>query len=809
MVMTKPPVTPIRLADMGRQEAEQITQTIKDNFDSLGAMLIQARDRKAYKALGYRTFESYCQTEFGKSVSSAYQLIEDAKVLSQLEARISENYGEAVTLNFPSSHLKPLKEIESVDDKLKAIEYAQKLAATENRKATKKDLEIAVFQISGKRSDDFRDAIQGLGFSRGVPVEVTKNLKKDRGFVTKVDKLGKVYVEFYYGGNTPVPFDATDLRLLGDAEKPTNPASDDTLSKGDIVRIFAKGLEGKTGEIFIWKPGKQVSVLVEGETLPTDIAYAELEFVKRPKQKNANWESELVWESGKNTYYYFPGEDTIQSNRWPTGLTLKPYTHSGTPIEFVENWENRFSPRVLEALATPDRLKTLVLEQASEQGQEFAADLVNSLLQLLDTIAEPLSQKSLGISFAQTIDELISGKKTQTRRAWQDDYAKNFIRYFDENIPIPALDKGRHRGGHELGFIRLTQRPYQQYLSEMTATDLQEEGGMVATAQEFIDTFFEGQDKLVWVLHFEFLPSHSDSGILQENQRLRQQLLEAETAIQSMITASRSSAPGDTASHADFLVENTSEISAPGDLIHTDWKSILISNNFSPNYHYTDECTEVYRGWKIYLDPNGGFNYVDLNHPEKGSFCCDVNWLNIESKLENEDDIVNWAKGIVNQIEDFCPGQLSLFPTAPDDTETSPPRDAAHSETTIEALKQDNDAIISAKRERVTKILEQEKQNLSKTNNEKTRTKIKNNIRYAEEQLEDLDKFKQFRIGDTIIKTRFPDEKGTLTKLEITPTGMPLAWVEWPNQYEEEPSTPEQHPLGVLTNLSQNNEEEK
>ncbi|TAG58463.1 MAG: hypothetical protein EAZ28_14565 [Oscillatoriales cyanobacterium] len=137
----------------------------------------------------------------------------------------------------------------------------------------------------------------------------------------------------------------------------------------------------------------------------------------------------------------------------------------------------------------------------------------------------------MGISFALTINELTSGKKTQTRRAWQDDYAKNFIRYFDKSIAIPALNKGRHRGGHELGFIRLTQRPYQQYLSEMSATDLQEEGGMVATAQGFIDTFFEGQDKLVWVLHFEFLSTpvnNNTDALTEDNRRLREQLAKLE-----------------------------------------------------------------------------------------------------------------------------------------------------------------------------------------------------------------------------------------------------------------------------------------
>jgi hypothetical protein len=568
MVMTKPPADPIRMADMGRQEAQQVTQAIKDNFDSLGSMLIQARDRKAYRALGYRSFQAYCQTEFGKSVSGAYQLIEDAKIISKLEERIKDNHGEDIILNFPSSHLQPLKQIADVDDQLKAIQYAQNLAKVEGKKPTKKHLELAVYQVNGHRSEDFRKAIHDLGFTEGTQVETTSPLKRDRGIVRRLDKSGKIYVELYnYPGAKSMPFDPTELRVLTDKEKPTNPLDSSIASKGDRVLIFASGLQGRVGTIFSYSESKQTLVRVDGESAPVTIAYAEMELVK-PEKKDSNWETDLSWNTAQQTYYYFQKEDRIYSDKWPVGLTLTPSSHKLSPIEFMANWE----------------------EQSAEQLQQLFSGASSP---------EPLNQKSLGISFAQTIDELISGKKTQTRRAWQDDYAKNFIRYFDENILIPALDKGRHRGGHELGFIKLTQRPYQQYLSEMTATDLQGEGGMVATAQEFIDTFFEGQNKLVWVLHFEFLPLRSDAEILQENQRLRQQLLEAETAIQSMITASKASsstdiaahsdflventseisAPGDTAAHSDFLVENTSEISAPGDTAaHSDF--FLVENTF-------------------------------------------------------------------------------------------------------------------------------------------------------------------------------------------------------------------------------------
>jgi hypothetical protein len=554
---------PTPTTEMGRKEAESITQAIKNNFDSLGSMLIQARDRKAYKALGYRTFEGYCKTEFGKSSSNAYRLIEDAKVVAQLETEIAKRYDEPISLDIPSACLRPLKNLPEIDQKLRAIEYAKKLATAEGKKATKKHLEIAVFEVSGKRTEDFRSAIQSLGFTRGVSVEATQTLKKDRGIITKVDKLGNIHVQFYSGGVNSVSLNASQLRILTDAEKPARPLNEITASKGDRVLIFAQGLEEKKGTIYQCKEGNQALVTVDGDSSPTYIAYAEMELVPG-EQKDTNWDSELVWNTGKNRYYYFPQEDTIYSDKWPQGLALKPDSHQQSPTEYIKNWEDKFASSLLETLTTPARVKTLALAQAIElpedEGREFAADLIASLSQLFPQASKP--PKAMGISFSRTINELTSGKKTQTRRAWQDDYAKNFIRYFDENIAIPALNKGRHRGGSELGFIKLTQRPYQQYLSEMSPIDLQEEGGMLATAREFIDTYFEGQDKLVWVLHFEFLPapsSNNTDALTEDNRRLQEQLVEAELAIQTMVNVAKSLRETTTAK----LLPNNTNISEP------------------------------------------------------------------------------------------------------------------------------------------------------------------------------------------------------------------------------------------------------
>ena len=798
MVMTTSKPASPRLADLTRQEAETLTGQIKENFDSLGNMLLAARDRKAYKVLGYRTFESYCQSEFGKSSSTAYQAIEDAKVRSLLEAHISENYGEEVTLKIPSSHLRPLKAVEDIDNKLKAIEFAQKLAANEGKKPTRQHLEIAVFEITGKRSEDFRSAIQKLGFIQGVQVETLSPIKKDRGIVRKIDKLGKIHVEHYYGGNKAIEYDATELRILTKEEKPASPLEGSVAAKGDRVLIFAEGLQSKKGTIYTWNEGKQTLVMVDGQTSPSLIAYAEMELL-RPQSHSDGWEDNLTWNTGNNTAYYFTAAtDRIHCNKWPVDLYIQPYHSQIGPIKTMEKWEANHSLDLMKALATPANTKLLALTQAvelpDEQGKEFAADLIDSLLQLFpDASPQATPQKALGISFSKTINELISGKKTQTRRAWQDDYAKSFIRYFDENIAIPALDKGRHRGGRELGFIKLTQRPYQQYLSEMSATDLQEEGGMVETAQEFIDTFFEGQDKLVWVLHFEFLPAPASNtdALIAENQRLREQLSEAEATIQEIVNATSTASPLEPTEKTDFLTENTSETSSPGDTVaHCDsWRQLLEDKGFTPvPYELNGYFRGSWRGWNFFFSsPNGGVTAIDIAN-EKEEMWARCTEIDFDIDLGNEEAIINWTKEIINQIEDFCPGQLSL-----NFIQSNP-----NSTTTISAA---DIEIISARRERILNQIEEEKELLAKTGDEKKRQKLRVSLNNIESQLEDLDKFENFQSGDLVTKTRFPEKRGTLLKLELTKTGMPFAWVQWLNEYGEA-CIEEQHPLGVLTNLS-------
>ncbi len=630
--------------EMGRIEAEAVTQAIKDNFDSLGAMLIQARDRKAYKALGYRTFEGYCKTEFGKSSSNAYRLIEDAKVVAQLEAEISKRYEEPVSLNIPSACLRPLKELPDIGEKLKAIDYAKKLATAEGEKATKKHLEIAVFQINGHRSDDFKSAIESLGFTKGVQVEVTKNLKKDRGFVTKVDRKGKIYIQLYNDGVTSLPYDATDLRILNNTEKPTISASDNTTNKGDKVRIFAKGLEGKTGEIYTWKMGRHALVMVEGESAPVSISYAELELIQEEdieaitvetiENKPPQWEENLNWTSGENHYYYFARENKIYNTSWPNNITITPDTHSENPVKFIEDWMQRFAGSVAKSLVSDTEI---LLENQRLREQLVEAE---SVIKVLATTARRLSDtKFLVEDAASTASALASAGSTDF---------------------------------------------------------LVEDAASTASVAESEQT-------------------------------------------------------------AEFLVENTSTSL----LEPQTWLEVLDSNSFTQGYiqleQLNEESTEAYRGWNIYTYDS---SVADIFHPIKGIFSIDFSWA-FEKSIINP---LQWLKNIINQVEDFCPGQLSL-----------------ELNTEVESFPQALLIAISNQEERLYEIIdkkeyEQQKGKLTKREADAISA---NRLQRLKDSLQELRDFQKLRIGQFVTKRFHPETKGRITGFELSVGGMPLIWVAW------------------------------
>jgi hypothetical protein len=132
-------------------------------------------------------------------------------------------------------------------------------------------------------------------------------------------------------------------------------------------------LEGKKGTIFSWSESKQALVMVEGESSPFSIAYAEMELIK-PAQNDSNWETDLSWNTAQQTYYYFQKEDKIYSDKWPAGLTLTPSSHELSPIEFMTNWEQKFAEQLLQLFPQAIPASSTALVGENERLREQLAE---------------------------------------------------------------------------------------------------------------------------------------------------------------------------------------------------------------------------------------------------------------------------------------------------------------------------------------------------------------------------------------------------------------------------------------------------
>uniref|UniRef100_UPI00403E6F75 hypothetical protein n=1 Tax=Microcoleus sp. TaxID=44472 RepID=UPI00403E6F75 len=260
-----------------------------------------------------------------------------------------------------------------------------------------------------------------------------------------------------------------------------------------------------------------------------------------------------------------------------------------------------------------------------------------------------------------------------------------------------------------------------------------------------------------------------------------EQLAEAETVIQSMVDATKISSPGDTAAHSDFLLENTSETSAPEDIAkNTDsWKQILEANHFIPVPYKLDGYYKgSWRGWKFFFHtPNGGVIAIDIANDKEEMFsrCTEVDF---GLDLGDEDKIYDWTRGIINQIEDFCPGQLSLFPKS----ETFTPRK-------IEIEEELSSEILERLQIERNKANDRLNQNRSKKHdfcggngykmNKKEVERLDREIDDQYAKLEQLQKFSQFRVGQTVCHKRSVMTLGKIIKLEFSQGGMPLIWVKY------------------------------
>jgi hypothetical protein len=72
--------------DLDELQARTLTERIRQAAEHLYELLYEAHERKAWKALGYATFQAYVQAEFQMTRQRAYQLLDQAKVVREISA---------------------------------------------------------------------------------------------------------------------------------------------------------------------------------------------------------------------------------------------------------------------------------------------------------------------------------------------------------------------------------------------------------------------------------------------------------------------------------------------------------------------------------------------------------------------------------------------------------------------------------------------------------------------------------------------------------------------------------------------------
>lgn len=136
--------------EMTLDEARETDRLIKRHINTTRYLLLDMRDRKGWKALGYESFKEYGEKALGYKEAYVYRLVDAAEIALQL------GYDSTIVESQPKeSHLQPLKAVP--EEERKAIwDEATRKAEEENAKLTAKRVEDAVEEWK-QRNDEWKD----------------------------------------------------------------------------------------------------------------------------------------------------------------------------------------------------------------------------------------------------------------------------------------------------------------------------------------------------------------------------------------------------------------------------------------------------------------------------------------------------------------------------------------------------------------------------------------------------------------------------------------------------------------------------
>lgn len=87
----------IEIEILSEEQARGLTDTIKDAAEVLWVLIARAHSGKAWKSLGYNSWESYVRTEFDMSRSRSYQILDQARVIAAIQEAVPA--GTAISIS--------------------------------------------------------------------------------------------------------------------------------------------------------------------------------------------------------------------------------------------------------------------------------------------------------------------------------------------------------------------------------------------------------------------------------------------------------------------------------------------------------------------------------------------------------------------------------------------------------------------------------------------------------------------------------------------------------------------------------------
>lgn len=157
--------------EMTLDEARETDRLIKRHINTTRYLLLDMRDRKGWKALGYASFVEYGEKELSLGTARIYQLADAGEISLQL------GFSKNLEKQPIESHLVPLKSVP--EDERKAIwEEATRKAEAEHAKLTAQRVEEAVKEWQQRSKDWHRQYIDERNKLRQVELELSVASKR-------------------------------------------------------------------------------------------------------------------------------------------------------------------------------------------------------------------------------------------------------------------------------------------------------------------------------------------------------------------------------------------------------------------------------------------------------------------------------------------------------------------------------------------------------------------------------------------------------------------------------------------------------